>query len=83
MTEVHAVLTGPIKGTVTLSDGTEVEVGPAQIFAESLEQAQEIAHAIGERHAAEGHPDHDRKDPFEHDEKLSKKNFAAAKKDGK
>lgn len=52
----HVLLTGPIAGTVTLDDGTVVDVSQPAI-AVSDEQAEEIAHKIGERYAAEGHPD--------------------------
>lgn len=60
----HAVLTGPIKGTVTLADGTVVDVKPTLIYVDSPEQAAEVAHLIGERYAAEGHPSHDHGDEF-------------------
>lgn len=52
----HVLLTGPIKGTVELEDGTVVDVTPP-VIAVSDDQAAEIAHRIGERYAAEGHPD--------------------------
>lgn len=60
----HAILTGPIKGTVTLSDGTVVDVKPDMIFVDTPEQRDEVAHLIGERYAAEGHPAHEHADPF-------------------
>lgn len=52
----HVLLTGPITGTVTLDDGTVVDV-TQPVIAVTDEQAAEIAHKIGERYAAEGHPD--------------------------
>lgn len=52
----HVLLTGPIKGTVMLDDGTVVDVS-APVISVTDEQAVEIAHKIGERYAAEGHPD--------------------------
>lgn len=52
----HVVLTGPITGTVQLEDGTVVDVS-APFIEVSDDQAAEIAHRIGERYAAEGHPD--------------------------
>lgn len=53
----HVVLTGPIQGTVTLQDGTVVDVSPVGVPAATPEQADEIAHLVGLRYAAEGHPD--------------------------
>jgi hypothetical protein len=52
----HVLLTGPITGTVTLDDGTVVDV-TQPVIAVSDETAEEIARKIGERYAAEGHPD--------------------------
>lgn len=52
----HAVLTGPIKGSVTLDDGTEIDVSPALITVETPEQAAEVAEKVGQRYATEGHP---------------------------
>lgn len=63
----HAVLTGPIKTDLTLSDGTVVDVRPELVFVDSPEQARELADLIGEHYAANGHPDHDSGDPFRHD----------------
>ena len=65
----HAVLTGPIKGTVTLADGTVVDVKPAVVYVDTPDQAAEVAHLVGERYAAEGHPAHDFGDPFIHEPK--------------
>lgn len=53
----HVVLTGPITGTVTLDDGTVVDVTQPVVGVESPERAAEIAHAVGLRYAEEGHPD--------------------------
>lgn len=63
MAEKHAVLTGPISGPVRLSDGSEVDVTPGVVYADSPEQAAEIAHAIGLAHAKAGHPDDIEIDP--------------------
>lgn len=52
----HLVMTGPISGTVTLPDGTVVDVTPDFIEVESVEQARLVSDAIGARHVAEGHP---------------------------
>jgi hypothetical protein len=60
--ETHAVLTGPIKGTVTTEDGTEVDVSATHVYVDSLEKAEEVAFLIGERYAEEGHPDDIEKD---------------------
>lgn len=53
----HLVLTGPITGTVTLDDGTVVDVSRPVVEAFSEEAAAEIADKIGLRYAEEGHPD--------------------------
>lgn len=52
----HVVLTGPIQGTVTLDDGTVVDVGPQVIEVSNEEHAQEVAHLIALRYQEEGHP---------------------------
>lgn len=52
----HVVLTGPISGTVTLEDGTVVDVSPVAVAVSSPEQAAAVAHAVGLRYAEEGHP---------------------------
>lgn len=57
VTGTHAVLTGPIRGTVTREDGTEVDVTEGIVFVNSAEEAEEVAFLIGERYAEEGHPD--------------------------
>lgn len=53
----HVVLTGPIKGLLTLADGTVVNVSPDRIEVDSLEKAQEVAFLIGEHWVENGHPD--------------------------
>jgi hypothetical protein len=63
----HIVLTGPIRGTVTLADGTVVDVRPDAVQVDSPEQAAEVAHLISQRYAAEGHPLHDPETPFTYD----------------
>jgi hypothetical protein len=60
----HAILTGPIKGSVVLGDGTEVDVKPTIVYVDTPEQAAEVADLIGQRYAAEGHPEHDHEDGF-------------------
>jgi hypothetical protein len=67
MTIPHAVLTGPIRGTVTLADGTEVDVRPNVVYVDTPEQAREVADLIGARYAKEGHPHHDPGVKFRHD----------------
>lgn len=62
----HAVLLGPIKGHVVLQSGKHVEVNADRIEVSTLEEAQEIAHLVGERYAAEGHPLHAPDEPFVH-----------------
>jgi hypothetical protein len=52
----HVVLTGPITGTVTLTDGTVVDVTQPVIEVEA-DHAAEVADLIGQRYADEGHPD--------------------------
>lgn len=59
----HVVLTGPIKGSVILEDGTTYDVSGEAVEA-PLEHHAEIAHLIGLRYAAEGHPGHDADTPF-------------------
>jgi hypothetical protein len=63
----HAVLTGPIRGTVTLPDGRSVDVSDDIVYLETPEDAQAVAEAIGDRHARDGHPAHLGSDvPFVH-----------------
>jgi hypothetical protein len=79
ITGTHVVLTGPIRGSVTREDGTEVDVTAPIIHVNSVEEAEEVAFLVGERYAEEGHPDDVERDgkgglvqrPFEH--KVAKK----------
>lgn len=57
VSEGHVVLTGPITGTVEMSDGTVVDVSPTVVEVSSQEEADELADLIGQRYAEEGHPD--------------------------
>lgn len=59
----HVVLTGPIRGTVETADGDVVDVTPEVIEVESAEKAAEVAALLGDRYAAEGHPDDVEVDP--------------------
>jgi hypothetical protein len=52
----HLVLTGPVQGLKTLSDGTQVNVTPDSVAVGSLEQAAELAHLISMHHVENGHP---------------------------
>jgi len=52
----HIVLTGPITGTITTSDGTVVDVSAEAVEVDSQEEADEIAQAVAQRYADEGHP---------------------------
>lgn len=51
-----AVITGPIVGEVTLPDGSTLDVSDPVVYCESEEAAKQIAAAIGESYAANGHP---------------------------
>lgn len=53
----HIVLTGPVQGSVTLADGSTVDISPREIEVDSPEKAAEVAHLVGLRYAEEGHPD--------------------------
>ncbi|MGL5826897.1 MAG: hypothetical protein ACRCYU_19115 [Nocardioides sp.] len=53
----HVLLTGPITGVVTKGDGTVVNVTPGVIAVADQAEANELAHLIGLRYQAEGHPD--------------------------
>ncbi len=57
VSDKHVVLTGPIQGTVTLQDGTVVDVSPVAVEVHDEATAAEVAHLVGLRYAAEGHPD--------------------------
>ena len=77
--ERHVVLTGPIQGQVTTSDGTTYDVSEHVIEVDPA-HAQEVADLIGDRYAAEGHPAHMYSDvPFVHDKDLS---FDRAQQEG-
>jgi len=49
------VMTGPIKGYVTLPDGTVYDVNEEFIEVDPA-HAEAVAQAVGERYATEGHP---------------------------
>jgi hypothetical protein len=51
-----AVLTGPITGTVTLPDGTEVDVTDPVVMVDSQAMADAVAAAVGESYRDNGHP---------------------------
>ena len=53
--DARVVYTGPITGTVTLPNGRTYDVTPAFIEVTAGDE-NAVAHAIGERHATEGHP---------------------------
>lgn len=52
----HVVLTGPITGTVTLEDGSTVDVSAPVIEVADEAQAAEVADLIAQRYSDEGHP---------------------------
>lgn len=60
----HVVLLGPIEGTVTTAGGATIDVSPVAVACSTVEAAAEVAHLVGLRYAAEGHPDHDEETPF-------------------
>lgn len=60
----HALITGPVKGTVTTADGEDVDVTAPVLHFDSVDKAREVADLIGQRHAERGHPDHDHDQPF-------------------
>lgn len=64
----HVVMTGPIRGVVQLADGSQVDVTPIAVEAESAEHAAEIDRAIGKAWEETGHPD-----DVEIDEKTGKR----------
>jgi hypothetical protein len=74
MPDTHALLTGPIRGTVVKEDGREIDVTAPIVYLSSKEEAEEVAFLVGERYAEEGHPDDIERDddgnlvqrPFEH-----------------
>lgn len=57
------VITGPIRGLVTTSDGTAYDVSDAVVEVHP-DHVDEVAALIGERYAAEGHPAHTDGEPF-------------------
>lgn len=61
------VLTGPIFGIITLTDGTKYSVTPDAIEVQSQAHAGELAHKIGLLHEQNGHPFHDEDTPFVHE----------------
>jgi hypothetical protein len=61
------VFTGPVKGPITLLDGTTYEVSPDFIEVQSHEHAGELSHHIGVRHETDGHPLHTDGEPFVHE----------------
>ena len=62
----HLLVTGPVKGTVTLDDGRVIDVSPALIELDSFEDVLAVADKIGERHAERGHPELAPDDTFVH-----------------
>jgi hypothetical protein len=52
----HVLLTGPITGELTTTDGTTYDVSPMAVEVESQEHADELAHLIGLHYQANGHP---------------------------
>lgn len=53
----HALFVGPsITGTVTLPDGTEVDVSPDVLYLPTLADVEVVADAIGRHLAEHGHP---------------------------
>ena len=60
------VFTGPIKGEITLTDGSTYNVSDDYVEADSHEAAGELSHYIGLRHESEGHPGHTEDEPFVH-----------------
>lgn len=64
----HILLTGPIRGDVTLASGKVIDVRPDAIVVEDHCEAAEVSHLIGQRYAEEGHAHHDPSDPFVYDD---------------
>ena len=50
--------TGPVRGTVTLADGTSYDVTPDVIEVASQAHAAELRHHAGLTHERDGHPSH-------------------------
>lgn len=61
------VQTGPIGGTVTLTDGTVVDVSADYVEVPTQHVANEVVDLIAQRYADEGHPHHDAEKPFVYD----------------
>lgn len=61
------LMTGPVKGPITLSDGTVYDVSGDYIEVASPEHAGELDHHIGLRHEVEGHPDNRSRGTEEYD----------------
>lgn len=51
------VLTGPVRGLVTLSDGRSVDLSATYVAVRSPEEEAELFDAIGQIHVANGHPE--------------------------
>lgn len=69
----HVLFTGPVRGVVTLADGTDVDVTPERLELDSPEQVAEVADLIGRKYAEEGHPHHAHKDAFVYEAPEKKK----------
>jgi hypothetical protein len=52
-----AVVTGPISGSVTLADGTEIDVSGPIVYIDDVATAEAVAREIGRRYQSEGHPE--------------------------
>lgn len=52
----HVVLVGPIQGSVTLEDGSTVNVSAPAVVARDQDHADQIAHAVATHYAENGHP---------------------------
>jgi len=52
----HIVKTGPIRGFVTLEDGTVYDINDEWIEVASPDHGAEVAHLIALRHVEDGHP---------------------------
>lgn len=66
MADQHVVLLGPIKGVITLDDGTEYDVNGDRAVVASPEHAAELADKVGDHYEKHGHPHHDADKPFRH-----------------
>lgn len=67
----HVVYSGPITGHVETADGTRYDVSDHFVEVHPG-HADEVAHLIGERYAAEGHPRHTDGTPFVHEPKAGR-----------